>query len=104
MTHKNPWPSGESKPLILLSDAPSDLSNKHNLIFIKDADDLDVCYYCYKSNKDVGVVLFHYYENSPSKGTVIYVDKDADTIFAINKLIENYALYKSRVKWVQSDI
>lgn len=103
MIKENPWPSGESKPLILLSDGPEELASEHGLSFSKDRDDLDVCHYCFTSDKDVGVILFHFYENSPAKGTVIYVDRNVDTVFAINRLIENYRLYRSRLKWVQSE-
>jgi hypothetical protein len=90
MIKENPWPSGESKPLILLSDGPAELARKHGLSFVKDADELDACHYCLVCDKDVGAILFHFYENYPAKGTAIYVDRNVDTVFAINRLIENY--------------
>src|SRR5256885_3705693 len=63
MSEDNPWPSGESKPVILLSDGPSELSRKHGLHFVRDVDDLDVCHYCYALDKDVGTILFHFYRS-----------------------------------------
>ena len=104
MSEDNPWPSGESKPVILLSDGPSELSRKHGLHFLRDVDDLDVCHYCYALDKDVGTILFHFYVNSPAKGTAIYVDRGVETVFAINKLMANFAIHPSEVKWVQSDM
>lgn len=101
---KNPhtfsgWPSGDCKPVIEISYSPSEIESKWGLIFEKDKDDLDWHLATHVYDSVIGFLVFMKHENSPSSGTVLYVDRDVSTKLAIRQICEKFEISAQNVNW-----
>ena len=93
------WPSKDRKPVVEIASTPDKLSHLYGLKFIREKDDLDWEEATHFIDEMLGPVVFSWYENSPSKGVVLYVDSLVKTTFAIERLKEKLGLSESEIIW-----
>lgn len=93
------WPSGDCKPVLKIIFTPKEISEKYNLIFMEEKDDLDWFKGAHFYDDELGPIVMMKHEHSPIKGTDIYIDASIDTAVAVEKIITLLQLKQEDVIW-----
>lgn len=93
------WPSGDGKPVIELNLLPKDMESRYGLTFFREKDDLDWYVGSHFNDAVIGPVVMMRHENSPSSGTIIYVDVGIESIDAIKRIRHVLEITEGEVAW-----
>lgn len=93
------WPSGDSRPIILLSYEPNEIQEKYDLEFFREKDDLGWFEGSHFYDENLGPVVFMRYKDSPTDGTVIYIDSGLDFVKSYDILIKILDLSEESIAW-----
>lgn len=92
------WPSGDSRPIAVLSLEPDALEERYGFIFQETHDDLD--YYALAAIDVAGEQLWLIrYRGAPQPGTVIYADAAADAGVKRDELLAILELSSADLTW-----
>jgi hypothetical protein len=101
MTKACVWPSGNYKPICLLTFDHTSMSTRFGLKFEEGRDDLDEYFETFFNDEDIGPTLLLQYKNAPNSGIVIYVDTWVDTPKAIAVMKKKFNISDNEVKWMR---
>lgn len=98
------WPSGDCKPIIELNFNPDELASRYSLNFAKEKDDLDWYKGTHFYLEDVcGPIVLMRHENSPTDGTVVYIDSKEDSLNAIARIKDALKIGDCKLLWVTDE-
>ena len=94
------FPSGDSRPLVVLAGEPQELSARFGLSFEEGQDDFDAFQLAAIALADGSHAWLLRYQGDPNPGTIVYVDTGADFAQAKALLTQALDLAKEDVLWV----
>lgn len=97
------WPSGDDKNILLLDCQLEAIATKYELPVIRHKDNLDWYHLTYFYLHDNLVVLTEY-DNSPTKGIQVRIDREQDTDSMCAAVLIALELSEKDVLWKQSEI
>ena len=98
VTHPK-WPSGQNRPIAVLSLEPAEISARYGIRFTVERDDLDladVAIVELSSGRHLSLIR---YRNNPSPGTEVAADFGDDRTDARQELLQAFRLDKSMLTW-----
>jgi hypothetical protein len=93
------WPSGDSKPVLLLRLTPDIMTERYGLEFSRERDDLDWRDASFFIDDVLGPVVLTWYGNAPVKGMDCTVDAGVGATAAISRLIDVLGLVDDDIVW-----
>lgn len=93
------WPNGDGKPILELCLTPVDIENRYRIVFKREKDDLDWLLASHFIDSIVGPIVMMRHENSPSTGTIVYVDINVDSNEALERVKHILGLKITEVAW-----
>ena len=94
------FPSGDSRPLVVLTGEPRQLAARYGLSFEEGEDDFDAFQLAAIALADSSQVWLLKYRGDPNPGTVVYVDAGADFAHAKALLAQSLELADEDILWV----
>ncbi len=94
------FPSGDSRPLVVLAGEPRELAARYGLSFEEGADDFDAFHLVAVALADGSQAWLLKYRGDPNPGTVVYVDTGADFARAKALLAQALELADEDILWV----
>ena len=93
------FPSGDSRPLVVLTGEPRELAVRYGLSFEEGEDDFDAFQLAAVALADGSQAWLLKYRGDPNPGTVVYVDAGADFPRAQALLTEALELAPEHLLW-----
>jgi hypothetical protein len=97
------WPSGDSKPIMVIRSKKQDLIERFGLCFDEFEDDLDRFIAAAIEIEGTGKFLFRQYLHD-NQGVFIECDRLLHTNSAIEKVIQELDFVSDEIEWLQSEI
>ena len=94
------FPSGDSRPLVVLTGEPRQLAARYGLSFEEGEDDFDAFHLAAIALADGSQAWLLKYRGDPNPGTVVYVDVAADFAHAKALLDQALELADEDILWV----
>ena len=94
------FPSGDSRPLVVLTGEPRELAARYGLSFEESKDDFDAFQFAAIALADGSQAWLLKYRGDPNPGTVVYADASADFAHAKALLTQALELADEDILWV----
>ena len=96
------WPSGDSRPIVVLPFEVNELASQYGLTFREAIDDLGPYHLAAIELTKGSQAWISKHDSDPNPGTVVYVDARADLTKAQSRLIKALGITRHALLWAAS--
>lgn len=86
------WPSGDSKLVMEITKTIEQLKDMYGLEFVREEDELGKFQATHFMDEEVGPIVICKYDYSPTGGTMVFADSQADTETVASRVTEALSL------------